>query len=1027
MQDEPADGSTGGQAADGTVRIFTTTGEAITQLIIRLQANPTNSAVDSDGWQMAMEVLSTSNMDTDGDGLLDCQDPDSDNDGHPDTTDPNRIVATAADDTATAIEDNALTLNVLDNDDYLPNNDSNNTGTTTLVNTGNGTATGTVSFNANTGELTYTPTLAEAGGTVTVEYQVCNDINTNSPATTTDDVCATATVTITVNFGDDDGDGVLNNVDICPGGDDNLDNDGDGVPDFCDEDDDNDGILDTDEGGGGGNLFINPSFEAPKVETSFISGGNDVISLTAWNIIGDIDVWDGSIFGTITADFTVGEQFIDLLGNNPAEATPFLPAGTDLSEQPGFVPNGIEQTLTGTTPGATYVLSFDYTSFFSSGVAAELFINGTLIEEIVYEDATRFISNTYTTTFTGTGSDTIRLIASISDFSNFGLIVDNFRVQLGLDTDGDGIADHFDLDSDGDGCTDVLEAGFTDGDGDGLLGSGTVTVNANGRVTSGSDGYTGTTSAVTTVGPDTDADGLVNGCDPDDDGDGVPDAVDICPGGDDTADNDNDGVPDFCDQDDDNDGILDTVECSLSPLEIIPTGVTNALPVFTISPPQPASLLIDGSGLSTEPNFLDRTHSPLFINHFYWDSPSFSGEITFNFDTGPTMDGIVLWALDTNENAGGDAGIKDFTLEVSHSGGVFISPTYTTVEPTTEGSPDFAQIFTFGTQLNGVTSIRLMFTSAWQDLGSSYVERNALNPPALPYNPMLGELRGFFNPNLDCDDDGDGIPNHVDLDSDNDGIYDVVEAGGTDANGDGLADGTVNNTTGIPSSAGTGITPIDTLNDGSFDFLNQDSDGDGCSDANEAFTNSNADGGDGGSFGTGEPQTNVNSQGLVNGANYVVGTNSAVTTVGPDTDNDGIADACDADDDNDGILDIDETINCSAIPLSDNLIIPAGTNGSSAVDNTRETPGAVFGDWEVIEGSIDFVSVGAFGWQTQGGIMIDGGDSDGKVSTTIVTTIGETYEFTFFHARHNGPVTGKSNRKSRNSGWYNTPGIFRYQ
>ncbi len=41
-----------------------------------------------------------------------------------------------------------------------------------------------------------------------------------------------------------------------------------------------------------------------------------------------------------------------------------------------------------------------------------------------------------------------------------------------------------------------------------------------------------------------------------------------------------------------------------------------------------------------------------------------------------------------------------------------------------------------------------------------------------------------------CDTDGDGIPNRLDLDSDNDGINDVREAGGTDTNNDGMADGT---------------------------------------------------------------------------------------------------------------------------------------------------------------------------------------------------------------------------------------------
>ena len=45
-----------------------------------------------------------------------------------------------------------------------------------------------------------------------------------------------------------------------------------------------------------------------------------------------------------------------------------------------------------------------------------------------------------------------------------------------LDTDGDGIPNRIDLDSDNDGCDDVLEAGFEDTDEDGILGSGTPTV-----------------------------------------------------------------------------------------------------------------------------------------------------------------------------------------------------------------------------------------------------------------------------------------------------------------------------------------------------------------------------------------------------------------------------------------------------------------------------------------------------------------------------------------------------------------------
>jgi trimeric autotransporter adhesin len=58
------------------------------------------------------------------------------------------------------------------------------------------------------------------------------------------------------------------------------------------------------------------------------------------------------------------------------------------------------------------------------------------------------------------------------------------------DTDEDGIKNHTEIDSDNDGCNDVIEAGFTDPNFDGQLGSIPLTVNSNGIVTSKIDGYT---------------------------------------------------------------------------------------------------------------------------------------------------------------------------------------------------------------------------------------------------------------------------------------------------------------------------------------------------------------------------------------------------------------------------------------------------------------------------------------------------------------------------------------------------------
>lgn len=56
------------------------------------------------------------------------------------------------------------------------------------------------------------------------------------------------------------------------------------------------------------------------------------------------------------------------------------------------------------------------------------------------------------------------------------------------DSNNDNTLDFLSLDSDADGCNDVLEAGFTDANGDGVLGSGVLSIDSSGLVT-GQGGY----------------------------------------------------------------------------------------------------------------------------------------------------------------------------------------------------------------------------------------------------------------------------------------------------------------------------------------------------------------------------------------------------------------------------------------------------------------------------------------------------------------------------------------------------------
>ena len=79
--------------------------------------------------------------------------------------------------------------------------------------------------------------------------------------------------------------------------------------------------------------------------------------------------------------------------------------------------------------------------------------------------------------------------------SNTNGMSDNTESTIPIDSDGDGNIDAVELDSDNDACYDSREAGFTDSDEDGILGTSPESVNANGEVTSGSDGYTSPNSA----------------------------------------------------------------------------------------------------------------------------------------------------------------------------------------------------------------------------------------------------------------------------------------------------------------------------------------------------------------------------------------------------------------------------------------------------------------------------------------------------------------------------------------------------
>jgi len=185
----------------------------------------------------------------------------------------------------------------------------------------------------------------------------------------------------------------------------------------------------------------------------------------------------------------------------------------------------------------------------------------------------------------------------------------------------------------------------------------------------------------------------------------------------------------------------------------------------------------------------------------------------------------------------------------------------------------------------------------------------------------------------DIDADGDGIQNQLDLDADNDGIPDILEAGSSDndrngvydffldLDGDGLAD----------RLASLGIWPRDSDDDGVADFLDIDSDNDGLTDRLETA------GDDTDSDGRVDTFSDLNGDGLDDA--YM---NSFVGLV--DSDRDGFPDYRDIDSDGDGVTDSEEA---NASPVVTAPIVPVSpfnpTAPSEPVTLITGESGNVFG------------------------------------------------------------------------------------
>jgi hypothetical protein len=312
-------------------------------------------------------------------------------------------------------------------------------------------------------------------------------------------------------------------------------------------------------------------------------------------------------------------------------------------------------------------------------------------------------------------------------------------------------------------------------------------------------------------------------------------------------DSDGDGVPDIYDLDDDNDGIPDIVEnapCNASAIELFPnsdfsagnTGFTSAYTYVTGT----NSLYPEGD--------YTVTNNPNSVHDMFGscgDHTTGTGNMmVVNGDPTPNK---IVWS----------SGLISVTPNTDYTLSLYLSSV-------TTGNP--AQLIfnvngeNIGTQFNA-TATNCQWVNAvavWNSGSNTSATFDIvnLNLIAAGNDFALDDISCKYR--INCDSDGDGIPDKLDLDSDNDGIYDVVEAGGTDANNDGIIDGFVDNdhdgladiVDNQDSGSGTGevisgtaLANPDTDGDGLVNRIDTDSDGDGCTDAKEAgFTDADNDG-----------------------------------------------------------------------------------------------------------------------------------------------------------------------------------------
>ncbi|WP_171032349.1 DUF11 domain-containing protein [Polaribacter aestuariivivens] len=331
-----------------------------------------------------------------------------------------------------------------------------------------------------------------------------------------------------------------------------LDTDNDGIANFADLDDDNDGILDTVE-----DNCTTPTKGFFDWDTDFgvtpsttdISGNLPIVSNLVDNHNLTVSFTDnaanpGLEFINISNAFGLGTvlQVVNAPGEIGGGITKFNFSNEvnnltfsvqDIDARGSDFKDRIIVTAK-RNDGTTIIIS-ETTNIISKGSAVSYLGNNEIIGIADVDSPNQ-----------ANGVITLKFFEPVSEisFQYFNDLTNpNTRQRIGIadlqyefvcdiDSDNDGIPNSLDSDSDNDGCSDADEAYYgtvtnADADDNGFYGSGTPTVDANGKVTTASYGTPNSYYLNSTVKTcnDEDNDGIPNALDLDDDNDGITDVT----------------------------------------------------------------------------------------------------------------------------------------------------------------------------------------------------------------------------------------------------------------------------------------------------------------------------------------------------------------------------------------------------------------------------------------------------------------------------------------------------------------------